>query len=490
MLSFFDWCLSFDLFEAVCYIGFIGLILYWESCFNLLLCAKKMKKETVWMFFIIIVVTWFLCVRSSDNERRLLKELFEVRAYNVAVRPVRYDNDTITVKIKHTMGQILDVDERKELFVTTGWNSLRWRDSYLSWDPQKFNGIKSVNLSPRMTWIPDIMLYDDFKSDKVFGSHVDEVQNRLTLNYKGDIIWGLKATFITKCHYDVYYFPFDIQSCHFRYGSWSYEKGRIDISPHSLMKTDYHSKHTGWHVIGHSSEMIHRNYTGGVYESAEFSVTFRRRAFFGLVNLILSPLIIGILALLSFMLPAASGERIALTTTLLLAMIFFIINVTHLVPNDNVTVPIIFLFFVSSLGEVVFLNICLIFAMQLYHKKAYDPPMPLWVRGIILGTLLYYVGMREYLEKKYFKHTDIESTIEIQIVTQQKNEMLKALGTPVCKIKTHRHLQLAEKISSREWRIAALVVDRCLFAIFTAIWAVTVLYFSLKITLEQWYHYS
>ena len=64
------------------------------------------------------------CVYTSKDEKRLLQDLF--RNYDKAVRPVRQDNDTVTVKVKHTVSQILDVNERKELFKTSGWSSLRY----------------------------------------------------------------------------------------------------------------------------------------------------------------------------------------------------------------------------------------------------------------------------------------------------------------------------------------------------------------------------
>ena len=30
----------------------------------------------------------------------------------------------------------------------------------LSWDPAKFGGIKTVHVSPKLVWVPDIVLYN------------------------------------------------------------------------------------------------------------------------------------------------------------------------------------------------------------------------------------------------------------------------------------------------------------------------------------------
>ena len=71
-------------------------------------------------FFIITIV---MTIKASEHEKRLLRTLFST--YDRTVRPVAYDNETIVVRIKHTIKQILQVNEREELFVTSGWSSLR-----------------------------------------------------------------------------------------------------------------------------------------------------------------------------------------------------------------------------------------------------------------------------------------------------------------------------------------------------------------------------
>lgn len=418
--------------------------------------------------FVLLLSFYATLITSSKYEKMLYYDLFS--GYNPLIRPVRNDNDTIQVKIKHTISQILEVNEREELFVTTGWNSLRWHDVYLTWDPKHYNGIKSINLSARLIWLPDIVLYEDFNSDKLFGSGIDEIQNRLSVNYQGDIIWGLKATFITKCHYNVYYFPFDIQTCHLRYGSWSYEKGRIDISPDSHMKIDRHMQHNGWLVLNYSSIMIRRNYTGGTYESVDFKVKFKRKAFFGLANLILSPIIIGILAMLSFVLPAESGERITLSATLLLAMVFFIINVTYLIPNDNTTVPILYKFFIMSLIELLVLNCCIIFSMQLYHKYQSDPQMPFWLRVFILGRLSYYFGVQDELRRNcLYKVIDEKSVDYAQIESAHAFEVVQEIH--------HSN----ESMILREWRIVAMTIDKIMLYLFSGAWMATLMLLFIQI---------
>ena len=51
----------------------------------------------------------------------------------------------------------------------------------------------------------------------------------------------------------------------FRYGSWSYEKGRIDIDETSSIDVEHSTTHIGgWLVLNYSSVLLRQDYTGGI----------------------------------------------------------------------------------------------------------------------------------------------------------------------------------------------------------------------------------
>lgn len=426
-----------------------------------------------------LILFMIINAHATSTEKKLLRHLFE--SYDLHVRPVLNDNETVVVKIKHTFKQIIEVDERKELFISNGYSSLRWKDGYLKWDPAKFNGLTSINISPAKVWIPDIVLYDEVDSGKGFGSHVDQRQNRLSISYKGDIAWGLRTRFVTKCHFDIMYFPFDVQTCSFRYGSWSYEKGRIDISPESEVHIEDKAAHSGWILLEHHSLFITKSYSSVDYESIKFSITFKRKAICTVLNLHLPPFIVGILTLLSFVLPAASGERLALTVTLLLSMIFFIVNISHLIPSDDDTIPLIFIFFVTTLIEIVLLIVALIVGMQLYDKKAYDPPMPHWVRHVFYEKLSFWTGTRILSGVKNevipLKSEDLENIVDSGFFQAILEDVASSVETARDDKTTLQRFR--EEAILKEWRIVALTVDRCFFLFFSMTWLITICVFCL-----------
>ena len=103
----------------------------------------KLQDKQLKVTFILYMV---FAVQAHRGERELLSDLFQ--DYHRDVRPVIHDNDTIVVQVEHTFEEIIEVDEPREFFVTNGWTSLRWKDSYLTWLPNDYSGVKTINISP------------------------------------------------------------------------------------------------------------------------------------------------------------------------------------------------------------------------------------------------------------------------------------------------------------------------------------------------------
>ena len=427
----------------------------------------KLQDKQLKVTFILYMV---FAVQAHRGERELLSDLFQ--DYHRDVRPVIHDNDTIVVQVEHTFEEIIEVDEPREFFVTNGWTSLRWKDSYLTWLPNEYNGVKTINISPEKIWHPDIVLFDDIKTNRHFGANVDGQQNQLTVDYTGQITWGLRATYVTKCQIDMHDFPFDTQSCALKYGSWSFEKGRLDLSRESRVVVDKSARHYGWTLENYTSDILTANYTGGEYEFVKFSLIIKRKALFYSVNLILPPSLVAILISLSFLLPAESGERMTLSITLVLAIICFIVGVSHLVPKGVTNVPAVYKFFMAILFEIMLLIFSVTVGMRLYHKKAYGPPMSQWIRSVILDRLSYWVGIRKQSDKQQLIpmetncHVVNEGPIPAKVLIQLKNFEADT-----------RHESTNDEreiVVLSEWRIVGLTVDRCLFLLFIATFVVTI----------------
>ena len=50
---------------------------------------------------------------------------------------------------------------------------------------------------------------------------------------EGGVMWMPPAIFRSTCPINITYFPFDIQICNMKFGSWTYDGFKLDINFHS-----------------------------------------------------------------------------------------------------------------------------------------------------------------------------------------------------------------------------------------------------------------
>lgn len=51
------------------------------------------------------------------------------------------------------------------------------------------------------------------------------------LFHTGRVRWVPPAIYKSSCSIDVTFFPFDQQSCKMKFGSWTYDRAKIDLEP-------------------------------------------------------------------------------------------------------------------------------------------------------------------------------------------------------------------------------------------------------------------
>ena len=50
------------------------------------------------------------------------------------------------------------------------------------------------------------------------------------LHHDGKVVWTPPAIFKSSCEIDVEFFPFDTQTCHLKFGSWSFDGFQVFIN--------------------------------------------------------------------------------------------------------------------------------------------------------------------------------------------------------------------------------------------------------------------
>ncbi|XP_072651912.1 neuronal acetylcholine receptor subunit alpha-7 isoform X8 [Canis lupus baileyi] len=159
---------------------------------------------------------------QGEFQRKLYKEL--VKNYNPLERPVANDSQPLTVYFSLSLLQIMDVDEKNQVLTTNIWLQMSWTDHYLQWNMSEYPGVKTVRFPDGLIWKPDILLYNsaDERFDATFHTNV-------LVNSSGHCQYLPPGIFKSSCYIDVRWFPFDVQQCKLKFGSWSYGGWSLDL---------------------------------------------------------------------------------------------------------------------------------------------------------------------------------------------------------------------------------------------------------------------
>uniref|UniRef100_A0A8C0HYJ9 Cholinergic receptor nicotinic alpha 7 subunit n=1 Tax=Balaenoptera musculus TaxID=9771 RepID=A0A8C0HYJ9_BALMU len=231
----------------------------------------------------------------------------------------------------------MDVDEKNQVLTTNIWLQMSWLDHYLQWNMSEYPGVKTVRFPDGQIWKPDILLYNsaDERFDATFHTNV-------LVNSSGHCQYLPPGIFKSSCYIDVRWFPFDVQQCKLKFGSWSYGGWSLDLQMQEADISGY-IPNGEWDLVGVPGKRSEKFYEccKEPYPDVTFTVTIRRRTLYYGLNLLIPCVLISALALLVFLLPADSGEKISLGITVLLSLTVFMLLVAEIMPATSDSVPLI-----------------------------------------------------------------------------------------------------------------------------------------------------
>ncbi|XP_073707171.1 neuronal acetylcholine receptor subunit alpha-3 [Garra rufa] len=322
-------------------------------------------------------------VCGSEAEHRLFSVIFS--SYNQYIRPVENVSDPVIVQFEVSMSQLVKVDEVNQIMETNLWLRHIWNDYKLRWDPRDFGGVEFIRVPSNKIWKPDIVLYNNAVGD----FQVDD-KTKALLRYNGDVTWIPPAIFKSSCKIDVTYFPFDYQNCTMKFGSWTYDKAKIDlvlIGSTINLKDFWESGE--WTIIdapGYKHD-IKYNCCEEIYTDITYSLYIRRLPLFYTINMIIPCLLISFLTVLVFYLPSDCGEKVTLCISVLLSLTVFLLVITETIPSTSLVIPLIGEYLLFTMIFVTLSIVITVFVLNVHYRTPKTHTMPSWVRQVFLSLL-------------------------------------------------------------------------------------------------------
>ncbi|XP_071793246.1 neuronal acetylcholine receptor subunit alpha-10-like [Asterias amurensis] len=333
---------------------------------------------------------------ASEPHRRLRHDLFHNNSeYDNSVRPVINDSFPTVVQMQFFVAQVLDVDERLETFKINAWLTMRWIDEYLVWEPKDYSGLENFKVSKEHLWMPDLWLYNNAGS-----RYEDYAKNSIcSVYFDGKVVWQSPSIIKTHCTMDVTNFPFDRQKCTVTFGPWQH--GANEIILEGTGSAEMYLRSSGeWKIMDFQAKNDKQPYQ--IYPDdplvnftyVEYSIELMRIPTYFVFYLIMPCCLIACTTLLSFFLPAESGEKVSLGITVLLSLTVFLLLVAELLPPSG-AVPIIAIYYASTMVMVSLSLAMSVVVLNLHHRGPSTRPVPPWLRKIMMGRLVRFILMRK-----------------------------------------------------------------------------------------------
>uniref|UniRef100_A0A4W4HQZ7 Cholinergic receptor, nicotinic, alpha 2b (neuronal) n=1 Tax=Electrophorus electricus TaxID=8005 RepID=A0A4W4HQZ7_ELEEL len=326
----------------------------------------------------------------SHAEDELFKKLFI--GYNKWSRPVPNTSDVVIVKFGLSIAQLIDVDEKNQMMTTNVWLKQEWNDYKLRWKPSDYDNVTSIRVPSELIWVPDIVLYNN--ADGEFAvTHMTKAH----LFYTGKVRWVPPAIYKSSCSIDVTFFPFDQQNCKMKFGSWTYDKAKIDLErlETTVDLKDYWESGE-WAIVNAVGTYNTKKYDccHEIYPDITYFFIIHRLPLFYTINLIIPCLLISCLTVLVFYLPSDCGEKITLCISVLLSLTVFLLLITEIIPSTSLVIPLIGEYLLFTMIFVTLSIIITVFVLNVHHRSPGTHEMPRWVHAVFLDLIPRWLFMR------------------------------------------------------------------------------------------------
>ena len=451
-----------------------------------------MEKSSI--FCLLFVMMTLTCEAvGTDTPTQLLDDI--LTGYDHRVKPSGLSSP-LQVMFKSDLIQIIDVDEKNQVINSVLWNEAEWRDERLVWNPDMYDGIDRINLPHDAVWHPIIELNNNADLALSLKSYYSL---QLEISSDGSVKHAYMVNYRSSCSMNLLYFPFDTQDCLMQYTSYQYCESELNLTlHHSGFEDSFYVESSEFDLISLTAT---KNTDSSGMMLLDFHMLIQRRSMFYVMNMILPCCLISLVAMLSFYLPAESGEKTGLGITVLLSMsVFLLILSDQMPPTSNY--PLIGYYYFGVILMITLSTGFSVLTVGLHHcGDVLYQEVPEWLKNLCFDKLskLLCLKLRSVTKGDNSKlnsegrsnihptlphnkitptsdnpcelsaHVNVMDDSAVQSSGRRISDTLEEILTVLYNLEGRRLRDDECSHIRDEWRQVALIIDRALLVIFFSI---------------------
>ncbi|CBY33377.1 unnamed protein product [Oikopleura dioica] len=454
----------------------------------------------IFLFFIFVEISAkSYATKENEPEEFLSTEALVYKHiltdYASDVRPGRskYDGGPIEIMLDLYLFSILGISEKQEQMVTSGYTTQTWTDDRLIWDPDSFNRLSVISTKASDLWKPNLILYNS--DDGAFKAYSQETRILIGDLAGGNVQWLPPALFKSSCSMDVKLFPFDRQVCNITFSSSTYDKRDLVFKINGDVTVDNGFMESEWHLkYCPASTSVRTTESGEEFSQHTFSLYLERKPLFWILNIIIPIMLMFFLSAGVFYLPVDSGEKMTLSISILLGQTVFLFLLAQRMPETSLTLPLIALYLLFTMCMVT-LSVILSVVVSNVHYRSTSTHMevlPGWMKRLFILRIAPKVGLyRPNIEgiilptdnkrRKAHSAANFDDSCfsadsdpadfpaprssKAKPLAKELKPAIEAIHFITEKLRLEDEQEMVEE----DWKYIALIIDRCLLYIYSAV---------------------
>ena len=302
--------------------------------------------------------------------------------YDASVIPWRGPEvGPVVVNSSLHLQQVVRLNEKEQILTSKVFVQLEWIDPRLQWDPSEHQGVEYIRLPSHMLWRPDIIM-ENSASETMFLSDLDS-HSLIRVSYRGEVQWVPYLFLDTFCQVDATFFPFDQQTCPYKLSSYFYPHTLIRIDP-VFGEINIAGQYSAEWDVKDIVYSVHKSYetSDGTYFHCNFSIVISRRMNFSNLVMLIPCVILTVLTLMMFILPAETGQRMELGLAIWTSLVLFLLIVNDTIPgSSDGLMPIVGTYLILMV-ILVTLSLIIVILNTVWQEKHFTD-LPKWLQRLI-----------------------------------------------------------------------------------------------------------
>ncbi|KAL8588660.1 hypothetical protein ACOMHN_001977 [Nucella lapillus] len=202
----------------------------------------------------------------------------------------------------------------------------------------------------------------------------------ISVTSDGVIIWEPGIVTETSCAVNIGKYPFDTQKCDIRYLTWMHTNRTLTVAPEfDSINLDAQLPNGEWDITMTESRPYSYPSTyrlGWEHTGTTFVVFLRRKRTFYILNTIIPVVMLSLLNVLVFILPADCGERMALAVTVLLSFTVYLGIISDNMPKTSESLSVLAVYLTTLLAVSTMSVCCAGLVLNIHHRDPSHPVPP------------------------------------------------------------------------------------------------------------------